>query len=607
MNKYAQSLAMKKIIWTTCSLMVAFFCVSGCGAVLKKTSGQEPYKELLPEEQLIEPEPADTDDSGMDKPSISLEEENSYYLYLEAQAQKKQGDLAKAILYLELALHNDPESLYLKQEMAILYLQNNQAEKALAVVEDILNVDPNHVDALIMAATIKKALNKDEDVKAMYEKALQSDPTRKSTYQILGKMYLDDGDLDSAYRTYEQMIQNFSNDYTGYYYLGMIYEVKGNLDKAEEAFLKTLELSPTLIEPRLELIKIYQNTRQNKKLIAVYEEIREQYPDNIPVAIELSILYHQNSRVEAAGRIFEELGMQSLEDPNVIKTVIQNLILQKRDQDAVILLGGMLKTAPENPEIHYALGIAYSNLDQHDLAFEQFETIQPQSKFYSNAAVHMAIIYYQKKDIDKGIEVLQAAYNNIPDSSRIVIIPYLVSLYKEKGFMDEAISMVNQGLALDPENADLNFELGVIFDKLGNTDGAIEQMKKVISLNPDHTDALNYLGYTYADKGILLEEAEQLIRKALSQEPENGYIIDSLGWLYYRKGMYTEAAAYLERAVSLVPDDPIILEHLGDVYRQLNQRDKALEYYEKALQKKDKDLSDLNTKIESFKKESSHF
>jgi tetratricopeptide (TPR) repeat protein len=606
-----KTVIMKKSIWIISGVVALVFCVTGCGVMQKKAAGHETYSETPGETPsgkfLLESEPAIGEAAGQKRVEAFLDEENSYYLYLEAQAQKKQGDLAKAVYYLETAIQKDPDSLYLKQEMAILYLQNNQAEKALAVVEDILKADPNHVDALIMAATIKKALNKDEDVKAIYEKALQSDPTRKSTYQILGKMYLDDGDIDSAYQTYEQMIQNFSNDYTGYYYLGKIYEIKGNMEKAEEAFLKTLELSPPLIEPRLELIKIYQHTRQNQKLIGVYEEIRDQYPDNVPVAIELSILYHQNLRVEAAERIFGELGQQSVEDPNVIKTVIQNLILQQKNQEAVILLQGMLKTAPDNPEIRYALGIAYSNLEKQDLAFEQFEAIQPQSKFYPNAAVHMAIIYYQKKEIDKGIAVLQEAYNTIPDASRVDIIPYLVSLYKEKGLMDQAIVLVNEGLSVDPENTNLIFELGVIYDKQGNTDGAIEQMKKVIALNPNHTDALNYLGYTYADKGINLDEAEELIRKALAQDPDNGYIIDSLGWLFYRKGMYAEAVAYLERAVSLVPDDPTILEHLGDIYGRLNQRDKALEYYEKALQKKEKDTSDLNNKIESFKKESSHF
>ncbi len=600
----------KKYIIGCIGAAAVFGLICGCSNLAKKHRGESsvsmPAETLLPETRLSEPEMPSEPVILQQGPSPS-DVENSYYLYLEAQAQKKKGNAAGAMDYLEKAVIQDPDSLYLKQEMAILYLQNNQPEKSLAVVEDILKVNPNHVDALIMAATIKKALNKDENVKAIYEKALQSDPTRKSTYQILGKMYLDDGDVDSAYQTYEQMIQNFSNDYTGYYYLGKIYVVKGNLKKAEEAFIKTLELSPSLIEPRLELIKIYQQTHQNQKLMGIYEEIREQYPDNIPVAIELGILYHQNSKTKAANAIFQELGRQSMEDPNIIKTVIQNLILPRKYKEAVILLEAMLTAAPENPEVHYALGIAYSNLEQPDKAYAQFQTIEPQSKFYPNAAVHMAIIHYQKKNIDEGIAVLKNAYNLIADVSKVELIPYMVAMYKEKAMIDDAIGILNDGLALQPENTDLNFELGVIHDKQGNIDAAIEQMKKVITLNPDHADALNYLGYTYADRGIHLDEAEQLIRKALTLEPDNGYIIDSMGWLYYQKGMYSEAAVYLERAVTLVPDDPIILEHMGDVYRQLNQRDKALEYYEKALQKKDKDASDLSNKIESFKKESANF
>jgi tetratricopeptide (TPR) repeat protein len=600
---------MKKTTGVIFILAIVVCFLSGCGAMQKKQAERglytDPYEELLPENFFIESEMQSLETSDMKKPPDDLAGANSYFLFLESQSQKKQGDLAKAAHCLELAVQKDPESLYLKQELAILYLQNNQAEKSLAVADDILAMDPNHVDALIMAATIKKALNKDEDVKGLYEKALQSDPERKSTYQILGKMYIDDGDVDGAYRIYEQMVRKFSNDYVGYFYLGKIYEMKGEPAKAEEAYLKTLELSPTLVEPRLELIKIYQGSHQNQKLIAVYEELRDQYPENIPVAIELGVLYHKNSKVEAAEKIFEELGRQSQDDPNVIKTVIQNLLLQKRDQEAAILLQGMLKTAPGNPEIHYALGLAYSNLEKYDLAFEQFSTIQPETKFYPNAAVHMAIIHYKKKEIDQGIEVLLAAYKIIPDSSKAEIIPYLVSLYKEKGRMDEAMAIVSKGLAYDPDNTELLFELGVIYDKQGNMDGAIEQMKKVIVLNPDNADALNYLGYTYADRGIHLEEAEQMIRKALAQEPENGYIIDSLGWLYYRKGLYEEAAAYIERAATLVPDDPIILEHLGDVYLKMNQKDKAIEYYEKALRKKEKDAADLNHKIESIKKENS--
>jgi Tfp pilus assembly protein PilF len=96
---------------------------------------------------------------------------------------------------------------------------------------------------------------------------------------------------------------------------------------------------------------------------------------------------------------------------------------------------------------------------------------------------------------------------------------------------------------------------------------------------------------------INLGEAEQLIQRAMELEPADGYITDSMGWLYYKKGEFKEALAMLEKAISLVPDDPIILEHIGDVHMKINNREKALEFYKKALIKKEKDTETLLEKI----------
>ena len=108
-------------------------------------------------------------------------------------------------------------------------------------------------------------------------------------------------------------------------------------------------------------------------------------------------------------------------------------------------------------------------------------------------------------------------------------------------------------------------------------------MSSIIEINPNHADALNYIGYTYAEQGIRLDEAMSLIEKALSIKPDSGYIIDSLGWVYFQKGMYDEALKYLEQAASHVPNDPTIMEHLGDVYFKKGMFKKSLEMYEKAL------------------------
>jgi Flp pilus assembly protein TadD len=136
-----------------------------------------------------------------------------------------------------------------------------------------------------------------------------------------------------------------------------------------------------------------------------------------------------------------------------------------------------------------------------------------------------------------------------------------------------------------------------VYDKSNKKEASMEAMRKVISLDPKHANALNYLGYTYADLGQNLDEAERLIKEALKYKPNDGYITDSLGWVYYKKGEFDKALIYLKKAVELVPDDPIMLEHIGDAYLKLNDRRNALKYYKKSLGVKEKDKGALEEKI----------
>ena len=129
----------------------------------------------------------------------------------------------------------------------------------------------------------------------------------------------------------------------------------------------------------------------------------------------------------------------------------------------------------------------------------------------------------------------------------------------------------------------------------------MEAMRTVISLDPKHANALNYLGYTYADLGLNLDEAERLIKEALKYKPNDGYITDSLGWVYYKKGEFDKALKYLKKAIEMVPDDPIMLEHMGDAYLKLDDKPNALKFYQKSLKIKDKDTEALKEKIRQLK------
>ncbi len=178
----------------------------------------------------------------------------------------------------------------------------------------------------------------------------------------------------------------------------------------------------------------------------------------------------------------------------------------------------------------------------------------------------------------------------------------LASFYETKEDYEKAVEIVNQGLTKNENNIDLIFRLGVIADKRGDKESSIKYMRRVLEINSDHADSLNYIGYTYAEQGINLDEALTLIKKALELEPDKGHIIDSLGWVYFQKGLYDEALHHLKRSVELLPEDPTINEHLGDTYMKKEMHKEALEYFKKALALKDSEKVNLEKKISEIER-----
>jgi tetratricopeptide (TPR) repeat protein len=196
---------------------------------------------------------------------------------------------------------------------------------------------------------------------------------------------------------------------------------------------------------------------------------------------------------------------------------------------------------------------------------------------------------------------MEDAIKTKPKEANLYLI--LADLFEKENQLPKALAVLQKGLDQNRDSVDLLFQLGALYDKMGEFEKMVTQMKEVLRLEPDHADALNYLGYSYADRGTRLEEALQLIQKAMSLKPNMGYITDSLGWLYFKLGQYDKAAVELEKANQLTPDDPVITEHLGDSYFKLHRIEKAIELYEKALKldPKPDQIERLKSKIKEGK------
>jgi len=372
------------------------------------------------------------------------------------------------------------------------------------------------------------------------------------------------------------------------------------LPRAEAAFLKTLEIEPELEEPWFELINLYQLQNRPDLMENAYQDILKSAPGDIRALMGLGIIYQNQKKVNQAQTIFNILGMKSTSDPDVIKNIVQHYIEQKKFSEAAWILEGMLVAVPDSSEIHYVLGIAYEGLGQREKAIAQFMQISPSARFYPGAVAQVSFWYQEQGKISEAIRFVQSAIQNVPDNPDFHL--YLATFYEESGDLDNALASIQEGLKLDPENDQLYFRLGVVYDKMDRKTDSIEAMKSALRRDPKNPTVLNYLGYTYADMGQNLDEAEQLIQQALIYKPDDGYITDSLGWVYYKKGLYHKALEVLEKAEKWIPDDPTILEHIGDVHLKLNHPRKALEYYRRALVKKENEKNELSAKIQDLER-----
>lgn len=523
----------------------------------------------------------------------------AYYYFSAAQIKLKEGALDEAQWLLEKAIQNDPQSPVLKLELADLYLAQGDSGKALAAIRQVLYDHPDNTDALVLAGRIHQQLDEIPEAKALFEKALVSNPNDPDIYLYLGRIYWNDNDLANAERVFRRMAANFPSSYAAHYFNGKVLAAQGKYDPAINAFRRSLELEPSLEEPRFELIKIYQAQKKNELVIQTYKTILELNPDNVKASLELADYYRQTKRPALGLPLLFDLGRRSESDDTVLNYLFESYLETKQYETAVWAIEGMLQAAPQSAELNYLAGVAYDGMKKVPLALDHFAKVTYPSRFYENAVAHRAILLRDMGKLDQSIAVVRQALVNDPHNVNYFL--YLGSFYEELERYDEALEILVQGLSVDAKNARIHFRIGVIQDKAGRRNEAIEAMQQVLRIQPDDADALNYLGYTYADMGIHLNEAQSLVQRALTLKPDDGYITDSLAWVFYKQGRYEEALKWLLKAVQIVPDDAVILEHLGDVYLKLGNKDKALKYYRRSLEFKDKDRLPLEDKIRVLK------
>jgi tetratricopeptide (TPR) repeat protein len=275
---------------------------------------------------------------------------------------------------------------------------------------------------------------------------------------------------------------------------------------------------------------------------------------------------------------------------------------QNEENEAKKILSKIIKEE-DNSEARYLLALlAYQEKD-YTTSLNHLENIKNSSNELEEAVYLATRIHQTLGNIDEAIKLLQTHTAAEADGSPL-FHALLSSLYQAKGENNKALTLMEAAINIYPDNHQLLFEYGLVLEKNGMYEQAINIMEKVLVLQPDHAEALNYIGYTWADKNIHLKKALEYILRANTLKPDNGFIIDSLGWVYFRLGDFQKAVRELERSLELISNDPHIYDHLGDVYRSLERFPEAREVYRKAYEMftDEKSKAEVQRKIDALEK-----
>jgi tetratricopeptide (TPR) repeat protein len=522
--------------------------------------------------------------------------QKAYSNFLRASLEAAKGDYEKAQTNLLEAIKKDPESPYLYQKMAIVLKNTKKYKAALFYADKGVELAPENVKARVLLADLYSFTGDDDHAIEQYQKALDLDPKNRRIRLLLTTILIRKGSLPVALENLEILIRQNPELIIAHYYRGRINLEMGHYPEAEEALLKVLELNNTLEPAMFDLGTLYQVTDRPEKAVETYERLVEIYPDNnIATKERLVNLYLKLGQKKKAEQQMEEIKRDSKPGEPGRRALGLIYLRQGRVDESINELDLIVSAWPEDHKSRYYLATAYEEKGDTEKALSHLKLITQQSKYYINGQMHIAHLLGIQKKYGEAIEILEKAI--LLEKERIELYHVLSSIYEAKEEYKKAMEVIKEGLKLDEKNTELIFRMGVLLDKSGDRAACLEQMRRVLEINPDHTDSLNYLGYSYAEEAIRLDEAMDLIQKALKLKPGSGYIMDSLGWVYYQKGLYDQAARHLEKAASLTDDDPTINEHLGDVYLKLKRYKAALKHYQKALALKPADEQKLEEKI----------
>ena len=400
---------------------------------------------------------------------------------------------------------------------AIAHHQAGRLSQAEVIYQQILQIEPNHPDALHLLGVVAHQMGKDELAVELISKAIHANPSNPMCYINLGNALKDQGKLDAAVESYQKAIARNPDFAEAHYHLGLALQVQGKLDAAVKSYQKALALKPNYAEAYNNLALVFQ---AQGKLDAAVESCHK--------ALALVPNY-----AEAHNNLGQVLQAQDKLDA-AVESYHKALALE-----------------PDFIEAHYNLGGTLKAQCKFDAAVESYHKALAIKQDYAEAHINLASVLQEQGKLDAAIEHYRYALALKPDNANVY--SNMGTVFQKQGKLDAAVESCHKALSLKPDFAEAHGNLGVVLQAQGKLDAAVESYHRALLLKPDFTEALNNLGAVLLTQGKL-DAAVESYQQALLLKPDYVEAHGNLGNALKDQGKLDEAIEHYHEALLLKPN-----------------------------------------------------
>ena len=508
--------------------------------------------------------------------------------YLAGQHAQRHKDWNKAAEYMGRVLKREKDNPDLQKHGMILSMAAGNVEESIAIAKNVIVEDPSNILAVLF--TSLEAIKKEDYAGAIevFDKIERGNLTAfiVPALRLWAKAGQDNFDIsnlsENSFYAYQSLLVGL--------YLNKKEEALAFADKAFNAQENDLRDLEKYADAFLAFGKI-------QKALSIYNLLEEQNYASAELKDKIKRL--QNS--QALKKPIEMPDVSSAKDG--IALVFQDMaeiLLREFSDDSATIFAQM--SAYLNPSLskNYAMiGEVYKRHKRYEDAIEILQKIDDKDETYSKVQRQVAQLYSEQDKDEQAIEILNKLYKSHDDIEALVQIGDIYRYKEEYEKAEETYSSILKKWDETPaEYWHVLYARGMCLERLKKFDKAEVDLKKALEFQPNNPYVLNYLGYSWVDQGIHLDKSLKMIATAVSILPNDGYITDSLGWVYYKMEKYEASVPHLERAVALLPYDATINDHLGDAYWQVGRRNEAKFQWQRALNYNENKDEELKQQIE---------